>query len=96
MLEQLAWIPLSKRRENSRLIFFYKIINNLAAVPHSCLEKADVRTRKNHAQKFRHIGYNVDPYEQSFLPNSISAWNGLAKNIAEANTLDIFKFKLQN
>ena len=46
MLEQLTWIPLSKRRENSRLILFYKIINNLAVVPHSCLKKADVRTRK--------------------------------------------------
>ena len=38
------------RRENSRLILFYKIINNLAVVPHSCLEKADVRTRKKHSQ----------------------------------------------
>ena len=62
MLEQLTWTPLSKRRENSRLILFYKIINNLAVVPHSCLEKADVRTRKKHSQKFRHIGYNIDPY----------------------------------
>ena len=59
MLEQLTWTPLSKRRENSRLILFYKIINNLAVVPHSCLEKADVRTRKKHSQKFRHIGYNL-------------------------------------
>ena len=94
MLEQLTWTPLSKRRENSRLILFYKIINNLAVVPHSCLEKADVRTRKKHSQKFRHIGYNIDPYGQSFFPNCISAWNGLAKDIAEANTLDIFKSKL--
>ena len=96
LLEQLTWIPLSKRRENSRLFLFYKIINNLAVVPHSCLEKADVRTRKKHSQKFRHIGYNIDPYGQSFFPNCISAWNGLAKDIAEANTLDIFKSKLQN
>ena len=71
MLEQLTWTPLSKRRENSRLILFYKIINNLAVVPHSCLEKADVRTRKKHSQKFRHIGYNIDPYGQSFFPNCI-------------------------
>ena len=42
MLEQLTWTPLSKRRENSRLILFYKIINNLAVVPHSCLEKATI------------------------------------------------------
>ena len=97
MLEQRnAWIPLSKRRENNRPIIFYKIIDHLAVVPHSCLEKADVRTRKNHSQKFRHIGYNIDPYGQSFFPNCISAWNGIAKDIAEANTLEIFKSKLQN
>ena len=72
------------------------ILNNLAVVPHSCVEKADVRTRKKHSQKFRHIGYNIDPYGQSFFPNCISAWYGLAKDIAEANTLDIFKYKLQN
>ena len=46
MLEELTWVPLSKRRENARLILFYKIINNLAIVPHSCLEKADGRTPK--------------------------------------------------
>ena len=96
VLEQLTWIPLSKRRENSHLILFYKVINNLAVVPHSCLEKADVRTRKNHSQKFRHISYNMDPYGQSFFPNCIRAWNGLARDIAEANTLYIFKSELQN
>ena len=26
MLEELTWIPLSKKRENARLILFYKII----------------------------------------------------------------------
>ena len=49
----------------------------------------DVRTRKKHFQKFRHIGYNIDPYGQSFFPNCISAWNGLAKDIAEAYTLRV-------
>ena len=46
MLEQLSWIPLSKIRKNSRLILLYKVINNLAVEPHSCLENADVRNRK--------------------------------------------------
>ena len=68
MLEDLTWVPLSKRRENACLFLFYKIINNLAMVPDSCLEKADGRTRKKHNLKFRHIGYNVDPYgNRSFL-----------------------------
>ena len=61
---------------------------------YSCLEKADRCTRKKYSMKFRPISYNVDPYEQSFIPKSISAWNGLAQEIAEANTLDLFKSKL--
>ena len=36
-------------RENARVILFYKVINNLAMVLHSCLEKADGRTRKKHS-----------------------------------------------
>ena len=60
-------------------------------VHHSCLEKADGRTRKNHSMKFRHIGYKVDLYGQSFLPKCISAWNDLAQEIAEVNTLDLCK-----
>ena len=78
MLEELTWVPLSKRRENARLLLFYKMTNNLAMVLHSCLEKSDGRTQKKHSIKFRHIDYNVNPYEQSFFHKSISAWNGLA------------------
>ena len=33
MLNELGWHSLSKRREDARLIPFYKIINNLAKVP---------------------------------------------------------------
>ena len=34
MLDELGWPILSKRRKDARLILFYKIINNLAQVPH--------------------------------------------------------------
>ena len=94
MLEELTWVPLSKRCENAHLILFYEIINNLAMVPHSYLEKADGRTRRKHNLKFRHIGYSVDPYGQSFFPKCISAWNGLTQEIAEASILNLFKSKL--
>ena len=40
------------------------------------------------------LAYN-DNYGQSFFPKSIIiAWNGLAQEIAEADTLDLFKSKL--
>ena len=57
-----------------------------------CKLKPSIVTKQN--LKFRHIGYNVDSYGQSFFPKCISAWNGLAQEIAEANTLDLFKSKL--
>ena len=33
MLDVLGWPPLSQRRQEARLIMFYKIINGLAQVP---------------------------------------------------------------
>ena len=47
MLDKLGWPILSKRRKDARLILFYKIINNLAQVPHEfgvfkLLDKIDV------------------------------------------------------
>ena len=36
----------------------------------------------------------MDPYGQSFFPKCVSVWNGLAQEIAEANTLDLFKSNL--
>ena len=34
MLEELGWLVLSKMSKDATLILFYKIINNLAQVPH--------------------------------------------------------------
>ena len=54
---------LSKRRKDARLILFYKIINNLAQVPHKhILTKAYEGTRKKNNHKFRHIAVNTSQY----------------------------------
>ena len=69
MLDELGWPILSKRREDARLILFYKIINNLAQVPHEhILTKAYEGTRKKNNHKFRHIAVNTSQYRQSFFP----------------------------
>ena len=57
-----AWTPLSQRRQEARLILFYKIINGLAQVPfEGVLDEAYKGTRRKHN-----------------IPKTISAWNGLA------------------
>ena len=72
---------LTKNRYKNYTLF-YKIINNLAVVPHSCLEKADVRTRKKHSQKFRNSVTTLTHNGQSFIPITV-----LARGMALLKTL---------
>ena len=90
MLDVLGWTPLSQRRQEARLILFYKIINGLAQVPfEGVLVEAYKGTRRKHNMKFRQIGHTTSQYEQSFFPKTISTWNGLA--FAEAPSLAVFR-----
>ena len=68
MLDELGWPILSKRRKDTRLILFYKIINNLAQIPHEhVLTKAYEGTRKKNTHKFRHIAVNTSQYSLYWL-----------------------------
>ena len=82
-----VWTPLSQRRQEARLILFYKIINDLARVSfEGVLVEAYKGTRRKHSMKFRQIGHTTS---QSFSPKTISAWNRLA--FAEAPSLAVFR-----
>ena len=78
MLHDLGWQSLDDRRQDQRLVLFYKIINGLASVEtEDILTPADSRTRKNHSFKFKHLQANCDSYRYSFFPATISSWNNL-------------------
>ena len=63
MLDELGWTPLSQRRQEARLILFYKIINGLAHVPfEGVLVEAYKGTRRKHNLKFRQIGHTTSQY----------------------------------
>ena len=77
MLDVLGWTPLSQRRQEARLIMFYKFINGLAEVPfEGVLVEAYKGTSRKHNMKFRQIGHTTSQYGQSCIPKTISAWNG--------------------
>ena len=68
MLDVLGWPPLSQRRQEARLILFYKIINGLAQVPfEGVLLEAYKGTKRKHNMKFRQIGHTTSQYGQSFF-----------------------------
>ena len=95
MLDVLGWTPVSQRRQEARLILFYKIIIGLAQVPfEGVLVEAYKGTRRKHNMKFRQIGHTTSQYGQSIFPKTISAWNGLA--FAEAPSLAVFRSNFLN
>ena len=95
MLDVLGWTPLSQRRQEARLILFYKIINGLAQVTfEGVLVEAYKGTRRKHNMKFRQIGHPTSQYGPSFSPKPISAWNGLA--FTEAPSLAQFRSNFLN
>ena len=95
MLDELGWPILFKRRKDARLILFYKIINNLAQVPHEhILIKAYEGTRKKNNHKFRHIAVNTSQYRQSFFPKTVGPWNQLS--FADSPTLENFRINLMS
>ena len=90
MLDVLGRTLLSQRRQEGRLILFYKVNNGLAQVPfEGVIVEAYKGTRRKHNMKFKQIGHTTSQYGQSFFPKTISAWNGLA--LAEAPSLAVFR-----
>ena len=89
MLNELGWPLLSQRRQEARIIIFYKIINGLAQVSfEGVLVEAHNGTRRKHNMNFRQIGHTTSQYGQSFSSETIIAWNRLA--FAEAPSLAVF------
>ena len=96
MLHDLGWQSLDGRRQDQRLVLFYKIINGLASVEtEDILTPADSRTRKNHSFKFKHLQVNCDSYRFSFFPATISSWNNLPFGIEKVDSVEGFKLKLK-
>ena len=74
MVDVLGWPPFSQRRQEARLILFYKSINGLAQMPfEGVLVEAYKGTRRKHNMKFRQLGHTTSQYGQSFFPKTISA-----------------------
>ena len=96
MLHDLGWQSLDGRRQDQRLVLFYKIINGLASVEtEDILTPADSSTRKNHSFKFKHLQANCDSYRFSFFPATISSWNNFLFGIEKVDSVAGFKLKLK-
>ena len=96
MINDLNWYPLELRRREARLTMFYKIINDLIAIPaEDYVTQLSSRTRGGASgNNFRPITSNTNVFTNSFFPKTVKDWNNLPDSIKSAVTINQFKSEL--
>jgi hypothetical protein len=99
LYRELNWAPLAKRRENHRLVQFYKISHNLAPIYLRDLLPAQVLNRTIYQLRNR---TNIDVpmarlnrYLYSFFPATTRAWNALPDLAKDAPSVNAFSHRLR-
>jgi hypothetical protein len=91
----LEWVPLSIRRRNSRLVAFYKGVNNLSPVPVGHVRSCHYQTRSITPPTFTRLSTRTDYFKYSFLPRTIVDWNSLTYYIRIKPSVDSYREGLQ-
>ena len=92
LLHKLEWPSLQVRRKWAKLIFLFKIINNLICIPNQYLPSPSpvTTTRSRHSLKLQQLYTRTYIYHYSFLSRTIPDWNNLP--IENINQLDLIRF----
>ena len=94
MLDELEWPTLEARREQSFLIFFYKIHSGTVALgKDKFLTSAPNirRTRASHESQYIRNLANSEALKNSFFHRTIPMWNSLPSYVVSSKTPKEFK-----
>ena len=98
LLSDLGWEPLQDRRNQHKLIIFYKIIHGLTTTyltniaPPLIQETTDYNLRNTNDFRTLHACTNL--YFNSFFPSTILAWNSLHEETKQTPSVASFKHRL--
>lgn len=99
LYNEVGWQTLASRRENSQLVMFFKIINNLAPeylcqLAPPCianLTQYNLRNRNNLSVP----NTRTENFKNSFINHASRLWNELDADLRNSNTISQFKSRLQ-
>ena len=92
---ELGWLPLGERRRHHRLSILYKIRNGLLAVQPGAIDLVPNPRPGKQSQYMRpRARKSASPIWHQFVFRTVSDWNKLPAQVAEAGSLDIFKSQL--
>ena len=100
LLIETGWESLRERRRKHRLIFFYKIKNNMCPEYLSSLIPANVGSSVSYnlrnTNAIKNVNAKTQLYFNSFLPSTIREWNELPSAVQNSPSLLTFKHHLNS
>ena len=95
MMEDLGSEQLQTRRQQTKAIMLYRIVNQLADIQAASLLIPIGTHTRGHANRFWVTYCSINAYKYSFYPSSIHIWNSLPSTLTSAPFLDVFKAKVR-
>ena len=98
MIKNLHWDSLETQRTKSSLVMFYKMINNLAAIPYEHYLKpiTNSTTRHSHQHQILPSSSSKNAFKFSFFPRTILIWNSLPEELVNCNSITTFRTTIDN
>ena len=95
MLHDLGWQSLDGRRQDQRLVLFYKIINDSRQLKRRTSSRQPTPYKEESQLQFQTPPGNCDSYRYFFFPTTISSWKNLPFGIEKVDSVEGFKLKLK-
>ena len=97
MLQQLQWDSLQKRRQQARIVMFYRIIHQLAHVDSGrYLTPTPMSNTRGHDARYAVPYSTILAHSNSYFPRTIRLWNQLPQEVVHAQSLQACKTGLGN
>ena len=96
MLTDLGWKPLSYRRNELRLLMFYKIVHHLVDINVDTLLilLPSIHITRGHDERFLQLPTRINTYLHSFFPSAMKLWSQLSSEVIHLTNYADFKNKI--
>ena len=93
MLERIDFKTLAERRNESKLIYLYKIVNDLVEINTGDIlfPQPSIHNTRGHQLRFLLPPTRINSYHYSFFPSAIRQWNNLSESVINSSSVEHFK-----
>ena len=96
-LERIDFKTLAERRNETKLIYLYKIANNLIEINTDDIlfPRPPIHNTRGHQPRFLPPPNRINSYHYSFFLSTIQQWNNLPESVINSSSVEHFKSLLK-